>query len=65
MIKIHVAASRQYDVILNKGILSMTGMYVKDALGLQDDPITGKLKSLLMKRWIRFTDVKTRRFGGL
>ena len=45
MIKIHVAASRQYDVILNKGILSMTGMYVKDALGLQDDPITGKLKN--------------------
>ena len=34
MIKIHVAASRQ-----------MTGMYVKDALGLQDDPITGKLKN--------------------
>ena len=34
MIKIHVAASRQYDVILNKGILSMTGMYVKDALGV-------------------------------
>ena len=70
MIKIHVAASRQYDVILNKGILSMTGMYVKDALGLQDDPITGKLKnkksaSLLMKRWIRFTDVKTKRFGDL
>ena len=23
----------------------MTGMYVKDALGLQDDPITGKLKN--------------------
>ena len=45
MIKIHVAASRQYDVILNKGILSMTGMYVKDALGLQDDPVTGKLKN--------------------
>lgn len=45
MIKIHVAASRQYDVILNKGILSMTGMYVKDALSLQDDPITGKLKN--------------------
>ena len=67
MIKIHVAASRQYDVILNKGILSMTGMYVKDALGLQDAPITGKLKNkkICMKRWIRFTDVKTRRFGGL
>ena len=29
MIKIHAAASRQYDVILNKGILSMTGMYVE------------------------------------
>ena len=45
MIKIHVAASRQYDVILNRGILSMAGMYVKDALGLEDNPVTGKLKN--------------------
>ena len=45
MIKIHVAASRQYEVILNRGILSMAGMYVKDALGLEDDPVTGKLKN--------------------
>ena len=45
MIKIHVAASQQYDVILNKGILSMTGMYVKDALGLQDD------RRLLLRIW--------------
>lgn len=44
MIKISVSASKKYDVVMNKGLLSMAGMYIKDALGLKDDPLTGTLK---------------------
>lgn len=45
MIKISVSASKEYDVIMSRGLLSSAGMYIKDALNLKDDPITGTLKN--------------------
>ena len=40
----NTGTSKKYDVVMNKGLLSMAGMYIKDALGLKDDPLTGTLK---------------------
>ena len=44
MIKISVSASKEYDVIMSRGLLSAAGMYIKDALGLKTPPLTGTLK---------------------
>ncbi|MBQ0078294.1 MAG: 3-dehydroquinate synthase [Eubacterium sp.] len=44
MIKIPVHASRDYDVVMNPGILQHSGFYIKESLGLKDDPLTGKLE---------------------
>lgn len=45
MIKISVSASRNYDVIMKKGVLASAGTYIKEALNLPAEPTTGKVKN--------------------
>lgn len=41
MIKISVSASRKYNVIMEKGLLALAGLHIKEALG----PATGKVEN--------------------
>ena len=43
MITIPIHASKDYNVIINRGSLGNLGQHVKDAMGLKTDPLTGKL----------------------
>lgn len=43
MIKISVSASRKYDVIMKDGLLSSASDYIKEALEVKCDPVTGKI----------------------
>lgn len=45
MIKIPVSASRNYDVIMQPGLLQDAGTRIREALGLTSDPKTGKISN--------------------
>ena len=45
MIKISVSASKNYNVIMQKGLLASASDYIKEALALKSDPVTGKISS--------------------
>ncbi|MDO5113932.1 MAG: 3-dehydroquinate synthase [Planctomycetia bacterium] len=45
MMKIRVAASKPYDVLMSPGLLAAAGTHIKYALGLKGDPTTGKIEN--------------------
>ena len=45
MIQISVSASKNYNVIMDQGLLSLAGSYIKDALHMREDPVTKKISN--------------------
>ncbi|MDO4545494.1 MAG: 3-dehydroquinate synthase [Bacillota bacterium] len=45
MMKIRIAASKPYDVLMSPGLLAAAGTHIKYALGLKGDPTTGKVEN--------------------
>lgn len=61
MTRIHINASKDYDVVLEKGILSSAGTQIREALDLKGDPLTGKLKD---KKICIVTDARVNELYG-
>lgn len=62
MTRIHINASRNYDVLLEKGIMHDVGAQIRKTLGLEIDPLTGKIKGT--KKVCIVTDVRVNELYG-
>ena len=61
MTRIHITASRDYDVLLEQGLLERAGADIKEALGLKGDLLTGKLTD---KKICIVTDARVNQLYG-